>query len=710
MLARTDSRGRALFLLIVAALVAGGIGTRLVWWQVVDRDQLATAALLQLAQEEEIPAERGEITDASGVVLATSLDLQSIYATPPSVADPESSAALLAPILGMDLDVLRGRLASEDPWVWLRRRVDPAVSRRVADLHLPGVGMLTEPKRVYPVTGASPGTTMAAQVLGFVNADGAGQYGIEGARDSLLSGLPGSVTAQEDVIGRQIADSIRQLRPPVDGSDLRLTIDAGLQHMLEATMWETYQRNLAKGATGLVMDVHTGAILALATFPSFDGNSFGVSDPSLFTNPAVSRQYEPGSVMKAFTIAAALDAGAVSTSDTFVDDNNLVIGKVRIQNADRYWYKYGHGEITPAQVLQLSNNVGAAKIGLTLGGPGLYQAFRRFGFGSPTGVDIAGEASGTIWNPQGPNGSGDLTTAQNSFGQGLSVTAMQLISGYAAIGNGGLLVTPHVLAGWTTPDGTYHMAEQPAPERIMREQTADTVLHLLTSAVDDGIAQPASISGYGVAGKTGTAQIAGPVTKTVRTGTDADGNPIYEKVTRYEYIDGWIDSSFVSLMPASDPQIATLILVHRPAVWGLYEMAEAPDDLFRSLAPQMLDYLAIPPDRPGQPVAAEVRLLDSAPSSAGSRVPPSIALDDLLAATGGRLLGPTGVTSFSGAAVDSRRVDAGRCFVALRGERVDGHDSSGRPSPMARAWSSSSARPRSCRRSPTWRWSASRIA
>jgi stage V sporulation protein D (sporulation-specific penicillin-binding protein) len=603
MLARTDSRGRALFLLIVAALVAGGIGTRLVWWQVVDRDELATAALHQLAQEEAIPAERGEITDASGVVLATSMDLQSIYATPPSVADAESSAALLAPILGMDLDVVRERLTSADPWVWLRRRIDPAVSKRVADLHLPGIGMLTEPKRVYPVTGISPGTTLAAQVLGFVNADGAGQYGIEGARDSLLSGLPGSVTAQEDVIGRQIADSIRQLRPPVDGSDLRLTIDAGLQHLLEAAMWETYQRNQAKGATGVVMDVNTGAILALATFPSFDGNSYGVSDPSLFTNPAVSRQYEPGSVMKAFTIAAALDAGAITTSDTFVDDNNLVIGKVRIQNADRYWYRYGHGEITPAQVLQLSNNVGAARIGLTLGGPGLYEAFRRFGFGSPTGVDIAGEASGIVWNPQGPNGSGDLTTAQNSFGQGLSVTAMQLISGYAAIGNGGLLVTPHVLAGWTTPDGTYHPTEQPAPERIMREQTAQTVLQLLTSAVDDGIAQPASIAGYGVAGKTGTAQIAGPVTKNVRTGTDADGNPVYEKVTRYEYIDGWIDSSFISLMPASDPQIATLILLHRPAVWGLYEMAEAPVDLFRSLAPQMLDYLAIPPDRRGQPVA-----------------------------------------------------------------------------------------------------------
>ncbi|HSM38815.1 MAG TPA: penicillin-binding protein 2 [Candidatus Limnocylindrales bacterium] len=605
MLARTDSRGRALLLLIVATLIAGGIGTRLVWWQVIEQGQLATAALHQLALEEEIPAERGEITDADGVLLATSVELKSIFATPPSIRDPESAAALLAPVLGMDLDTLRERLTSSDPWVWLRRRVAPAVSDRVAGLELTGIGMVTETKRVYPVAGVSPGTTLAAQVLGFVNADGKGQYGVEGASDALLAGLPGSVTAQEDVIGRQIADSVRQLRPPVNGSSLRLTIDSGLQHLLEASMWQTYQRNAAKGVTGIVMDVQTGAIRALASFPSYDANSYSLSDPSLFTNPAVSRQYEPGSVMKAFTIAAALDAAAISTKDTFHDDNNLVIGKVRIQNADRYWFRYGHGDITPAEVLQLSNNVGAAKIGLKLGRQRLYEALRRFGFGSPTGVDISGEASGVVWNPDGPNGARDLTAAQNAFGQGLSVTAMQLAAGYATFGNGGLLVTPHVIEGWTTPDGTYHAAEEPAPERIMREQTAGTVLQLLTSAVDDGIAQPASIPGYGIAGKTGTAQIAGPVQARVQTGTDANGNPIYERVTRYEYIDGWIDSSFVGLMPASDPKLVTLILIHRPAVWGLYEMAQTPAALFRDLAPQILDYLAIPPDRPLQPVAGQ---------------------------------------------------------------------------------------------------------
>ncbi|HEX6474015.1 MAG TPA: penicillin-binding protein 2 [Candidatus Limnocylindria bacterium] len=604
MLARTDSRARALLLLLVAAVVATGIGARLAWWQIVEAGPLADMARRQIAQSEDIPANRGEITDSSGVLLATSVELQSIYATPPSVADPESTAALLAPLLGMHVDQLRELLTSDDPWTWLKRRVDLSVSDRIRDLHLAGIGMLPETKRVYPVQGISPRTTLAAQVIGFVNLDGVGQYGIESSENDLLAGLAGSVDAQEDVIGRQIADSVRDLRPSVDGSDLRLTIDAGLQHLLETAMWETYRRNAAEGVTGVVMDVNSGAVLALATFPSYDANKYGTLDPELFTNPAVSRQYEPGSVMKAFTISAALDAGAITLTDKFKDDNNLQVGGVRIQNADRYTSPYGHGRITAGDVLKLSNNVGAAKIGLTLGRERLYQAFRRFGFGEPTGIEIAGEAAGVVWNPDGPNASGDLTAAQNAFGQGLSVTAMQLVAGYAAIGNGGELVTPHVVAGWTTPDGTYHAAKPPTPQRVMREDTADTVLRLLTDAVDDGIAQPASIPGYSVAGKTGTAQIAGPYTTRVRTGTDARGKPIFEKQTHFGYIDGWIDSSFISLLPASDPKIVTLLLIHRPATWGLYQMAQRPDDLFRDLAPDILSYLAIPPDRPTQPVAS----------------------------------------------------------------------------------------------------------
>jgi len=603
-LARTDSRARALFLLIIVTLLAGVVGGRLVWWQVVDRDRLTAMALNQLAQEEELPAERGEIRDIHGVLLATSVQVQSVYATPPTVEDPESTASLLASVLGMDVEVLRARLTSDDPWVWLQRRVTSTVAERVAALDLEGIGMLPETRRVYPVAGVSPGTTLGAQVLGYVNVDGLGQYGVEAAENALLAGLPGSVSAQEDVIGRRIADSIYELRPPVDGADLALTLDAGLQHILETAMSGTYQLNHAQGVTGLVMDARTGAILAMATYPSFDANAYSSTDPALFINPAVSRQYEPGSVMKAFTIAAALDAGAIDLQTTVEDDNNLRIAGIRIQNADRYKRPSGHGPITAADVLKLSNNVGAAKIGLLLGRQRLYEAFRRFGFGSPTGVDIAGEASGVVWNPDGPNASRDLTAAQNAFGQGLSVTALQLVAGYASIANGGTLVTPHVIAGWTGPDGIYHTADVEPGERVMREETARIMLRLLTDAVDTGIAQPATIPGYSIAGKTGTAEVAGPETQQVQVGTDASGKPIFELRTRLIYRHGWIDSSFVSIMPASDPKIVTLILIHRPVTWGLYKMAQTPVSVFRGLAPQILEYLAIPPDRSLESVAA----------------------------------------------------------------------------------------------------------
>jgi cell division protein FtsI/penicillin-binding protein 2 len=591
MLARTDSRARALVLLLLVTVAATAIGARLVWWQVVQQPRLAEMALNQLAQQEDLPAERGEITDVNGELLATSVELQSIFATPPTVDDPEAAAALLASILDMDRATVLDRLDSDAGWVWLKRRVTPAEAERIRDLDLRGIGMLPETKRVYPVQGVAKDTTMAAQLIGFVDVDGNGQYGVERGENGLLAGAPGRVTAQEDVIGRRIADSATLLTEPVDGADLRLTIDAGVQHLLEQTLWEAYRNNNAKGATGLIMNAETGAILGMASFPAYDANQFATTDGQLFSNPAISRQYEPGSVMKAFTIAAALDADAIDTDDTFDDDNNLRLRNVRIQNADRLDFPYGHGPITAGDVLALSNNVGAAKIGLELGSVELYEAFRRFGFGSPTGIELAGEEPGLVWHPD--RASGELTTAQNAFGQGLSLTAVQLAAGYAAFANGGTLVTPHVIAGWTDPDGTEHEAKHPPGERIMRQETAETMVELLVNAIDDGIANGAQVPGYTVAGKTGTAQIAGPV----EVATEDGGT-----VTRWRYINGWVDSSFVGLLPAGDTKLVTLVLIHRPVPWDR-RMPDRPEQVFARLMPQVIDYLAIPPDRPADPVA-----------------------------------------------------------------------------------------------------------
>ena len=594
MLARTDSRARALVLLVAVCIAAAAVGARLVWWQVLEREWLATEAMIQLSQEQVLPAERGEITDRNGELLATSVALQSVYVTPPSVEDPGLAAALLASALDMPAADVRARLESERSWVWLKRRVPADVAEQVRRLDVRGVGMLPETKRVYPLEGVADGTTIAAQVIGFVDTEGKGSFGVEQAENAMLAGTPGKVTAQEDVVGRRIADSVTLLQEPIDGRDLRLTIDAGVQNLLEQEIYATYVKNRAAGATGIIMDAETGAILGMASFPAYDPNAFAETDAELFSNPAVSRQYEPGSVMKAFTIAAALDAGAITVRDTVVDDNNLVIGRTRIQNADRYDRPNGHGPITAKEVLALSNNVGAAKIGLELGRTELFEAFRRFGFGAPTGIDLAGEATGVVWNPDGPNASGDLTAAQNAFGQGLSLTPIQLVAGYASFANGGSLVTPHVVAGWTDPDGSFRESTRPPAERIMRAETAATMIELLTNAIDDGIAKGASISGYTVAGKTGTAQIAAPVEVETEDG---------ETVERWQYIDGWVDSSFVGLLPAGDTKLVTLVLIHRPAGAGGPQMPDRPETVYSRLMPQVLDYLAIPPDRPLEPVA-----------------------------------------------------------------------------------------------------------
>jgi cell division protein FtsI/penicillin-binding protein 2 len=592
MLARTDSRARALVLLILVTLVSMVIGARLVWWQVLEREWLAEMALHQLAQEHTLPAERGEITDRNGDLLATSVEVQSVFVTPPTIEDPGLAAALLASALDMPASEVRARIDNDRSWVFLKRRVSAEVAERIRALDVRGVGLLPETKRVYPVNGATSGTTLAAHILGFVDNNGAASYGVEQAEDAMLAGTAGAVNAQEDVIGRRIADSVTLLQEPIDGRDLRLTIDAGVQHLLEQQISATFDANRAAGATGIIMNADTGAILGMASYPSYDANQFATTDGERFANPAVARMYEPGSVMKAFTIAAALDAGAITTSDTFEDDNNLRIGNIRIQNADRADSPYGHGPITAREVLALSNNVGAAKIGLELGGEALYDAFRRFGFGSPTGIELTGEQSGVVWHPD--DASGELTTAQNSFGQGISLTAVQLAAGYAAFANGGNLVTPHVVDGWTDPDGTYHPAEQPPSERIMRPETAATMVDLLVNGIDNGIAEGAQVPGYTVAGKTGTAQIAGPVKV-----KNAEG----ESVERWQYIEGWVDSSFVGFLPAGDTKLVTLILINRPAGAGGRYMPDRPENVYSRLMPEVLDYLAIPPDRPLEPVA-----------------------------------------------------------------------------------------------------------
>ena len=361
-----------------------------------------------------------------------------------------------------------------------------------------------------------------------------------------------------------------------------------------------------------------------------------------------------------------------------------------------------HGLITPAEVLALSNNVGAATIGLTLGGDRLYDALVRFGFGSPTGIDLAGEAAGVVLHPDDEGASQELTTAQNAFGQGISVTVVQMAAAYAAIANGGRLVTPHVVAGWTTARGRMCRDRRP---RHSRSSPGD-----LGHGARDADRRDRrwdrewrAVAGYSIAGKTGTAQVAGPVNVRVQTGTDANGQPIYVD-TRQAYVEGWVDSSFIGIAPASNPRFVMMVLIHRPVV-GRSGIGERLEVAFAQLAPEVFDYFGIPRTdlRRRLPSHEAGRL---AADSRRNRVPAPIRLDDLLAATGGRLQAPTTVRSFRLAVVDSRKVVPGSLFVALPGERTDGHRFVPDAPPPARSRCSSSVRSVS-QRGPMRPWSGS---
>ena len=375
MLARTDSRIRAVVMLIVASLVVGLIGGRLVWWQVIDQDGLADAGLAQLAHVQQIPATRGLILDRSGLILATSVAAESVFATPPTVEDPAHSALLLSGILGMDVDELTATLSSDAAWTWLVRRVDPETATRVRALNLPGIGLISEPKRVYTMGGGATGTTLASQLLGFVNVDGVGQYGVEAAEDPVLAGTPGSVVAQEDVVGRLIAGSVHEL--DCAGQRRRRHADPRCRaaaHPGAADRRQLHQeprrgRDRPDHGRPHRGDPGAGLVPVLRRQRLPDHRSGPVQQPggqppvrAGLGDEGVDRGGRPG-------------RGGHHPGRPFIDDNNLHIYDAVIHNADRAWYPNGHGLITPAQVLALSNNVGAAKIGLPLGRQPLYEAF-----------------------------------------------------------------------------------------------------------------------------------------------------------------------------------------------------------------------------------------------------------------------------------------------------------------------------------------------
>ena len=530
-------------------------GARAGWLGIVRANSLQSAAATQQKADIVVPARRGAITDANGIELAISEPAQTIAATPYLIDDPAKVARQLARILRRPEDELLRKLARRDTgFVYIARRVPTKRALRAQELDVEGLQFIPEYSREYPRG------WMAAQLLGNVGTDGAGLSGLEYRFDRRLRGQDGERKLVRDALGDTI--ELREDRRTLAGQDVRLTLDANIQDHTEEVLDEVGETWLPKGATALVMDPRDGAILALANWPRVNANKLHEAPDYAMSNRATGATYEPGSTFKAFTVAGALEDGKVTPSTQFTLPPVLQVADREITDS----HPRGWESRDVAGIIAQSSNVGAALIGRRLGARRFDQWVRRFGFGTPTGVDLPGEESGIVLTYDEYSGS---TAGNMAMGQGLAVTPMQMGAAYAAIANGGILRPPHIVE-------SVGGARQPVPKgkRILSAETAASVREMLEGVLGPGgTATGAEIEGYELGGKTGTAE------KPDETGG-------YSK-TKFV-------ASFVGFAPAESPRLLVAVMVDEPKgdIYGGTVAAPA----FKKITSYALTNLRIAPE------------------------------------------------------------------------------------------------------------------
>ncbi len=534
----------AIFILLLGAATA-----RAAWLGTARSGELSERAVTQQEEDIEVQARRGTITDRNGVELAVSEDSVSVFANPMLIDDPAGAASKLALPLGMLEEDLTELLSDrERGFVYLRRKLDPEVQDKVEKLGIEGIGSVMEPRRTYP-QGA-----LAGQLIGAVGTDNEGLTGIENQYEEQLHGTDGHRRMVKDALGEPI--SIVETERAEPGEDMRLTIDAALQERTEAVMAEVVTGTQPAGATALVMDPRNGEVLALANWPRVDPNEIGSSAEEARENKAVASSYEPGSTFKAFTVAGALEDGLIKPETRFDLPSQLQVADRTIGEA----HDRGAVNLSTAEILAQSSNVGSVMIGMKLGAKRFDHWVRRFGFGSLTGINLPGESGGIVPRPRNYSGS---SIGNLPIGQGLAVTPIQMAAGYSALANGGVLHRPHVVAG-ETDEG----------RRIVSPRTARQVATMLEGVLAaGGTAEEASIPGYELAGKTGTAEKADPETG--------------------GYSEFKFFASFIGFAPAKDPRLMVAVMVDEPK--GMYYGGEVAAPAFEKIMEFALPYMRIPP-------------------------------------------------------------------------------------------------------------------
>ncbi len=524
------TRAAVLFTLLVAFMAT--LAGRLLYLQVMRHDHYAELAGRQQQRVVELAPPRGTIFDANGRPLAVSGPADSIYAVPREIKDPTGTAIQLGRLLGLPARELAARLKGNGWFVWVSRLVDRDLAQQVKALDLPGIGVKEENRRFYPQG------ELAAHVLGFVGTDFHGLAGLERSFDEVVTGKTGRRVVRKDAGGRYAFDADLEWQDAEPGKDLHLTLDASLQYLAERELGRAVEEYDAEGGSVVVLDPKTGAVLAMASLPTFDPNRFNDYEDldRRGKNRVITDVFEPGSTFKMVTVSAALEANLVDATDVFdCGLGRFVFGNVTIRDHKSF------GVLTLRDVIAKSSNVGAIRVGLLAGEERLWNQIVSLGFGKKTGIELAGESAGLLrprdrWQP--------IDKAYISFGQGIAVTALQLATAFAAVANGGQLVRPYLVEAVGTDGQREPTAKRPAVVgRAMSPATALRVERLLEAVLlEGGTAHASALDGYALAGKTGTAQM-------------ADGRG-------YSATDHM--AVFAGFGPGRDPRLAIAVVVDRP--------------------------------------------------------------------------------------------------------------------------------------------------
>ncbi len=533
-------RGRIISIFVVIAFVYAVLGARLFDIQVSQKDQYQEVGLAQRSQSVIIPSERGSIFDRNGNALAVSVERMSVWADPRVIKNPDAYARKLAPILGVEFNDLANSLGTKNrKFVYLARQVEPEISNQVKKLNLAGVSFTPETKRYYPAG------DLAIPVLGFVGTDNNGLSGLEVGQESQLAGKPGKMSVEKDPQGQVLPDSQQRVFEPKSGRDLVLTIDQSMQYEVERVLVDEVTLAKAKGGIAVLADVRTGEILAMANVNGATTDVPAHPAKAGSANRALVDVFEPGSTNKVVTIAAAIEAGLVNSNTTFEVPSALMIDGTKFEDVHSH-----SSQLSVADILRISSNVGTILIAKTLGADRFDAALRSFGFGQKTKLNFPGEASGILLPRDQYN---STSMASMPVGSGLAVTAMQMLQVYLTIANGGISVPSRLISATIDANGERHKKPLASSRRVVSESTAATLAAMLEGAVSDGTGIKASVTGYRVSGKTGTAR-----------------KPPYEKPP-YRYV-----ASFVGFAPTEAPRLAAIVVLDEPQINATGGLIAAP--------------------------------------------------------------------------------------------------------------------------------------